>query len=158
MPAYSLDNCGNNLKRPLGSVRLLIDASGNVENHYTYDPFGQTFAGQTQQNVTNPYQFTGQWFDAEINQYYLRARMYDPVISRFTSRDPVSGKFENPLSLHKYLYCQNDPVNNWDPKGLVYTPFPWSHYDEVDTEYVIWYATNYVLKYGYTIAFCSNRL
>ncbi|MHC4124820.1 MAG: hypothetical protein ACYSSI_14680, partial [Planctomycetota bacterium] len=32
-------------------------------------------------------------------------------------------------SLHKYLYCQNDPVNKWDPLGLLYedTNFTWSY-------------------------------
>jgi hypothetical protein len=43
--------------------------------------------------------------------------MYDPGIGRFTSRDPVRGKFEEPLTLHRYLYCQNEPVANTDPSG-----------------------------------------
>jgi len=63
--------------------------------------------------------FTGQWFDDEISQYYLRARMYDPALMRFTSRDPVRGKFKNPLTLHVYLYCLNDPINRTDPEGKV---------------------------------------
>jgi hypothetical protein len=37
---------------------------------------------------------------------------------RFTSRDPVFGKFEQPMTLHKYLYCQNDPINRIDSTGL----------------------------------------
>jgi hypothetical protein len=28
----------------LGSVRLIIDTSGNVKNRYTYQPFGKLFA------------------------------------------------------------------------------------------------------------------
>ena len=43
--------------------------------------------------------------------------MYDTQTRRFTSRDPVTGKFKEPLSLHKYLYCLNDPVSKIDPKG-----------------------------------------
>jgi RHS repeat-associated protein len=62
--------------------------------------------------------FTGQYFDTEIDQYYLRARQYDPHISRFTARDPIRGKFEEPMTLHLYLYCTNDPVDNIDPWGL----------------------------------------
>jgi len=61
--------------------------------------------------------FTGQYYDSEIDEYYLRARQYDPYISRFTSRDPVLGEFEEPLTLHKYLYCTNDPINKVDPTG-----------------------------------------
>jgi RHS repeat-associated protein len=44
--------------------------------------------------------FTGQYYDTEIDQYYLRARQYDPHIARFTTRDPVFGKFQEILTLH----------------------------------------------------------
>jgi len=99
----------------LGSVRQVIDMYGSVERNYTYSPFGQVL--EEGGSFANNFMFTGQWFDDEISQYYLRARMYDPVLMRFTSRDPVKGKFRNPLTLHKYLYCGNDPINRTDPDG-----------------------------------------
>lgn len=104
----------------LGSVRELINDSGEVVNYYTYTPFGkdELFAGE--ENTSDPFKFTGQWFDDEIGEYYLRARMYNPHIGRFTSRDPVAGKFKEPLTLHRYLYCINDPVNMVDPEGRFY--------------------------------------
>jgi len=49
--------------------------------------------------------------------------MYAPELMRFTDRDPVDGEFEEPLSLHKYLYCLNDPINRIDPNGLWYIDF-----------------------------------
>ncbi len=105
----------------LGSVRLVVDYNDIdeyicVANSYTYTPFGQ-FYGTPDETVDNPFKFTGQWHDAEINQYYLRTRMYDPTMMRFTSRDPVIGKYQEPLSLHKYLYCANEPVNRFDLNG-----------------------------------------
>lgn len=82
---------------------------------YTYEPFGELLeSGGT---LTNPFMFTGQYYDSEIGQYYLRARMYDPIVMRFTARDPVAGKFKEPLTLHQYLYCFNDPINRTDPTG-----------------------------------------
>jgi RHS repeat-associated protein len=100
----------------LGSVRQVIDSTGDVERNYTYSPFGQLLeSGGT--TPSNPFMFTGQWFDDKIDQYYLRARMYDPQLMRFTSRDPVRGKFNHPLTLHVYLYCLNDPINRIDPMG-----------------------------------------
>jgi hypothetical protein len=36
---------------------------------------------------------------------------------RFTAYDPVTGKFEEPMTLHKYLYCGNEPVNKTDLSG-----------------------------------------
>ncbi len=70
-------------------------------------------------NTPDEATFTGQWFDSQFCQYYLRARMYDPNLGRFTSRDPIFGKFKNPLTLHSYLYCLNDPVNRTDSSGEI---------------------------------------
>ncbi len=119
----------------LGSVRLLIDTDGNVKNKYTYQPFGEML--ETSETIDNPFKFTGQFFDDEISQYYLRARMYDPHISRFTSRDPVRGKFEQPLTLHKYLYCENEPINRMDPLGLLYVPAGGPDYNWSTTQDII---------------------
>ena len=42
----------------LGSVRLIIDEEGGVQNYYTYEPFGQTIeSGGT---LDNAFMFTGQ--------------------------------------------------------------------------------------------------
>jgi len=43
--------------------------------------------------------------------------MYDSQLMRFTSIDPVFGKLQQPLTLHVYLYCTNDPLNGIDPTG-----------------------------------------
>lgn len=101
----------------LGSVKQVIDTSGDVKNRYVYEPFGIEIAGETEENVSNPFRFTGQFFDSEINQYHLRARQYDPSVYGFTTRDPVRGKYTEPLTLHKYLYCNNNPVNKIDISG-----------------------------------------
>ncbi len=90
-------------------------------NSYTYTPFGQLYEGQWGETIANPWKFTGQWHDAEIDQYHLRARQYDPTMMRFTSRDPVRGFRENPLTLHKYLYCLNEPINKIDPSGKFFS-------------------------------------
>jgi len=106
----------------LGSVRQIINYESsqvNVVDRYTYTPFGETYPSETQQDATlkNRFMFTGQYYDDEIGQYYLRARQYDPYLARFTTRDPVTGKFREPLTLHRYLYCLNDPIDNIDPSG-----------------------------------------
>jgi len=107
-----------NLHDRLGSVRQIINTSGNVVCRYTYKPFGETFSTEVEGTLENPFMFTGQWCDVELNQYSLRARQYEPHIGRFTSRDPIFGRFEEPLTLHKYLYCGNEPINRIDPWGL----------------------------------------
>jgi RHS repeat-associated protein len=99
----------------LGSVRLVINDSGSVVSHYTYEPFGEVIDDDV--TFVNDFLFTGQYFDFEIEEYYLRARQYNPHLARFTARDAVEGKFEQPLTLNRYLYCENDPINLFDPDG-----------------------------------------
>ncbi len=67
--------------------------------------------------TVNPFLFQGQQYDAASNDYYLRARYYDPTIGRFLSQDPYEGAIADPQSLHRYLYASNDPVNRFDPSG-----------------------------------------
>jgi hypothetical protein len=57
--------------------------------------------------------------------YYCIARYYDPELMRFTGRDPVEGSYEEPLTLHKYLYCGNDSINRTDPTGENYSGAMW---------------------------------
>jgi RHS repeat-associated protein len=83
-----------------------------------YQPFGVIHIFEKDEVIDNSFKFTGQYYDSEIDQYYLRARQYYPRIQRFTARDPVAGKFDEPMSLHAYLYCRNNPSNSTDPTGL----------------------------------------
>ena len=101
----------------LGSVREVVDANGTVKNNYTYDPWGNGFSSEIAENISNPYRFAGYFWDDEIGLYYCIARYYDPVLGRFTSRDPVKGAFKEPMTLHVYLYCINNPINATDPDG-----------------------------------------
>ncbi|MBN2136392.1 MAG: RHS repeat-associated core domain-containing protein, partial [Sedimentisphaerales bacterium] len=102
----------------LGSVRQIIDSAGAVVKYYTYEPFGRAVeSSDGPQATSDGFMFTGQYFDAQIGEYHLRARQYNPKLARFTARDPVFGDFQQPLTLHKYLYCQNNPINGVDPLG-----------------------------------------
>jgi len=102
----------------LGSTRLVVDSDGDIENSYTYTPFGEDLEKTV--GTANWFKFTGQWYDIEISQYYLRARMYDPQLMRFTTRDPIRGNPREPMALHRYLYCQNEPLNRIDPSGRLW--------------------------------------
>ncbi len=101
----------------LGSVRQVIDSDAHVCCLYTYDPYGRLLESDSDLSVNNHLMFTGQFYDAEIDQYYLRARQYCPTTARFTGCDPILGNYNSPLTLHQYLYCLNDPVNRYDLDG-----------------------------------------
>ncbi|MGD2180822.1 RHS repeat domain-containing protein [Lusitaniella coriacea] len=100
----------------LGSTRGLTDENGNVTDTYSYDAYGNVVgvAGTTE----NDYRFAGEQFDGTLGQYYLRQRYYDASTGRFTRRDTYEGRLSDPVSLHKYLYANADPVNGIDPSGL----------------------------------------
>jgi RHS repeat-associated protein len=68
--------------------------------------------------VENDYLFAGEQFDGELEQYYLRQRFYDAGVGRFTRRDTYEGRIGEPITLHKYLYGNANPVNFTDPSGL----------------------------------------
>ncbi len=104
----------------LGSVRCVVDANAlSVQNNYTYTPYGEDIASQTSEAVENDVRFAGYNHDDELGQYYVWARMYSPYMARFNGYDPVLGDYKEPLALHQYLYCWNDPINNYDPSGRV---------------------------------------
>lgn len=100
-----------------GSVRQLTDSAGAITDTYDYDAFGKLIS-QTG-TTPNAYLFAGERFDADLGLYHFRARSYDADRGRFTSVDPFPGFIDEPLSLHKYLYANADPVNFIDPSGLV---------------------------------------
>ncbi|MCD4831138.1 MAG: RHS repeat-associated core domain-containing protein [Anaerohalosphaeraceae bacterium] len=108
----------------------------------SFSPFGQT--REDYGEFYTLWGFTGQWLDSETGQYYLRARQYSPYLSRFTSYDPIMGKFDQPLTLHKYLYCGNEPLNMVDLTGRIFTPFGTGHNNDWQTQYILSAATEIV--------------
>ena len=96
----------------MGSTTHIVDEDGIVLNHYDYDAWGNLTAQE--EAVPNRFKFTGQQLDPVTQQYYLRARFYNPVIARFTQEDTYRGD-----GLNLYAYCQNNPVFYTDPSGNV---------------------------------------
>jgi RHS repeat-associated protein len=99
----------------LGSVRQLVDTTGHVETNYAYDPFGVPVA---EGDGSNPYQYTGEAWDAEVELLYLRARYYQPEVGRFITKDPWEGDLRQPTTLNRYVYARDNPINLTDPAGL----------------------------------------
>jgi RHS repeat-associated protein len=64
------------------------------------------------QNDSNPYGFTGEWWQEDVELLHLRARWYAPGTGTFLSVDPVES--EPP-----YQYVRGNPINWIDPSGYV---------------------------------------
>ncbi|HHV30090.1 S-layer homology domain-containing protein [Acetivibrio mesophilus] len=98
------------------SVRILTDSTGKVTDTYTYNAFGELL--QNTGITTNEFLYAGQQFDPNAGFYYLRARYMDPSIGRFTSMDAYGGNIYDPVSLHKYIYANANPIMYYDPTGF----------------------------------------
>jgi RHS repeat-associated protein len=98
-----------------GSTRLLTDAGGNVVNAFAYDAYGNMIASNAASQTA--YLYCAQQFDFDFGLYYHRARYLNNGTGRFWTGDTFEGDNEDPVSLHKYLYAGDDPVNRIDPKG-----------------------------------------
>ena len=104
-----------------GSTRLLTDSSGSVTDRYSFDAYGVMLGGNptSQQPSATSLLYSGETFDVNLQQQYLRARWYDQNNGRFNRVDPFNGNNEDPQSLHKYTYAHDDPIGNLDPSGEI---------------------------------------
>ena len=86
----------------LGSVRHATDIQGVVTAAREWTPYA------------------GEWFDADVEAQYLRARWHDVATGRFTSEDVWEGDYERPQSLNGWVYVEGNPVRLVDPSGYTW--------------------------------------
>ena len=105
----------------LGSIRALVDDTGAVTDEYTYDAWGVLLAEIPNSSFLTPnsYRFTGEQWDEDLEMYFLRARYLNVSTGRFHTMDTFEGRSQDPITLHKYLYANGNPVMFVDPSGEV---------------------------------------
>ena len=98
-----------------GDIRKLTDVNGNITDKYAYNAYGniRKASGITE----NEFLYTGEQYNESIELYYLRARYMDPSAGRFIGLDSYQGDRNDPISLHKYLYANANPITYTDPTG-----------------------------------------
>jgi RHS repeat-associated protein len=96
----------------LGSTMAVVDASGAVQDSYTYDVYGTP---SKTGSLANEFDFAGQQTDGTGLQY-LRARYYDPGTGTFLSRDPLAVLAKSRLP--GFGYSLGQPTGVTDPTGL----------------------------------------
>ena len=88
-----------------------------MTDRYSYDAYGMLLAGSGAS--ANPYRYRGEQYDSDLESYYLRARYYQPGTGRFLTTDPVEGGLSIPMTRHRYVYGNVDPINHIDPSGKI---------------------------------------
>jgi RHS repeat-associated protein len=108
----------------LGSVRLVVNTqNGQVAQRLDYDAWG--LVTQDTNPGFQPFGFAGGLYDAQTGLVRFGARDYDPVVGRWTSKDPIG--FEGGDG-NLYAYVINDPVNLSDVEGKAIPFAVWAAY------------------------------
>lgn len=99
-----------------GSAYTEVVLSGTMKVRIRkQDPFGNE-RGSAGAGLQNHKGFLGQTTDDASGYQPLGVRLYDPVVGRFLSLDPVLD-LNDPLQSNGYAYAQNNPVTYSDPSG-----------------------------------------
>lgn len=100
-------------------TRFTSDDGGTFTQELKYSPYGVATSSGAQPGYLTYTQ--NQWNGgdslADLGLVQVGARMYDPVIGRFLSRDPLIVP-RSAAAMNPYAFAGNDPVNASDPTGL----------------------------------------
>ena len=104
------------LKDHLGSIRVVVDETGNIVSSDDYDPWGMILNGRSTDGsyLNAKYKFTSKERDVETGYDYFGTRYYDGRIGRWLQVDPLAEKY---FGWSPYNYVQNNPLISFDPDG-----------------------------------------
>ena len=107
------------LKDNLGSLTVITDHLGNVVQRFHYMPFGlqEKVIGKDINDPITHKGFTGHEELEKVKLVHMDGSLYDPILGRFLSADPLIQAPDNTQSLNRYSYCLNDPLTLTDPSG-----------------------------------------
>ena len=95
-------------KDHLGSVRELVDTSGNLIAQYNYSPYGVVTKVAGVSGIDSDFQYAGYYYHAPTGLNLTMYRAYSPSLGRFLTRDPIGYSGGN--NLYGYvvivsIYC-----------------------------------------------------
>ncbi len=108
----------------LGSVESITDEAGIVVEALSYDAHGQRRLADWQPgmpgtlNQRTPRGFTGHEHLDGVGLIHMNGRVYDPLLGRFLSADPLVAYPETTQGFNRYAYVENNPLSYTDPSGF----------------------------------------
>lgn len=115
-------------KDRLGSPVAISGETGTVLEMLAYDAWGKrrqpdgSAIPDNLDGVIDNKGFTGHEMLDQLDLVHMNGRVYDPLVARFMSGDPL---IQNPLdgqSYNRYSYVLNNPTNLTDPTGFACEP------------------------------------
>ena len=132
--------------------------SNGIGAHYDYAPFGTTTRTHRDSSASfdivalNPFRFSSEYYDSELDLVYYNYRHYSPSLGRFLSRDPI----EEQGGLNLYVFVGGgNTLQQVDVLGLFgdgtqsYVPIEWKEVYDYDTHLKRWVLKTIVTKWGW---------
>ena len=103
-------------KDHLGSVRMVVNENGTIEQVNHYYPFGGLYGDLSYNSESQRNKYIGKEFDHTfgLDLYDHGARMYDAARGGWDRADKLSEKFYN---MNLYMYVKGNPVKFLDKNG-----------------------------------------
>lgn len=122
-PLYSVNGSTVTTYARDGQKSIRAELSGSsVTSSWRYRAYGDVVqnSGAATPSLLG---YAGQLLDPS-GLLYMRARWYDPVNSRFVTRDLLRGDPASPLTLNAFAYASGNPAISSDPTGMCTDPSP----------------------------------
>jgi len=123
------------LEDHLGGVDGFTSSSGALLSRTSYQPFGARRSGDwlsgsptsaewQQIRATTPRGYTDHEHLDNLGIVHMNGRVYDPVLGRFLSPDPIVQAPYDTQGLNRYAYVRNNPLRYTDPSGYCFNGHP----------------------------------
>ncbi|MFS2002660.1 RHS repeat-associated core domain-containing protein [Duganella sp. CT11-25] len=105
----------------LGSPIALTNEQGGIREKLAYDAWGKRRNADDSSSTGGAIDnkgFTGHEMLDQLDLVHMNGRVYDPLIGRFLSGDPLVQDPTNGQNYNRYSYVYNNPTNLTDPTGF----------------------------------------
>ena len=123
----------------LGTITHL--KNGSTITEYSFDAWGRrrdkddwTYTLTSEPALFADRGFTGHEYLEDFKLYNMNGRLYDPVVGRFLSADPIIQDPSFTQSFNRYSYCLNNPLKFTDPSGNTWWSKFWNWMNEHPTQ------------------------
>lgn len=100
---------------PNGEILGYVNEEGIIVASYVYGPFGEPTLTSGSMASRFSFRYMTKRWDPVIGLYDFGERWYSIALRRWISRDPLG----EDGGLNLYAFCNNDPVNTFDPNGCI---------------------------------------
>ena len=98
-----------------GEILGYVSEGGIVVASYAYGPFGEPSATGGLMSQAFSFRYMTKRWDPVLGLYDFGERWYSVALKQWINRDPLG----EDGGMNLYAFCNNDPVNSFDPNGCI---------------------------------------